>query len=278
VVEQLGDLLDQAVLAALPRVERSGSGERMMLARWAHAHTTYGAIGILAGEQEPDGQTVAILSRPLFEAMVDLYWIHANPARAQELAIDNFRLLRIVIPEHFNARRRPGDPEMPIDEGDLAERARLAKLFGPKAQRHWTTLDLRARAKEVEGSVPQDSDGELLDRFDEDNRLANLLIHGSPMAINDRLKTSARGVTVQLGATPQHLPNGLRHAYWSYYRMGWLIAGHLAPGSRDDIEATYREGWPMLQTITEGALKAVGRNGRCPCGSGRKAKECHGGI
>jgi hypothetical protein len=250
----------------------------MMLARWAHAHTTYGAISILAGEQEPDGQTVAILSRPLFEAMVDVYWIHANPERAQGLAVDNFRLLRIVIPEHYNARRRPGDPEMPIDGADLAARERLSKLFGPKAQRHWTTLDLRARAQSVEGTVPQDSDDELLDRFDEDNRLANLLIHGSPMAMNDRLKTSARGVTVQLGATAQHLPNGLRHAYWSYYRMGWLIAGHLAPRSRRDIEAAYREGWPKLQTITEGALKAVGRNGRCPCESGRKAKDCHGAI
>jgi len=167
---------------------------------------------------------------------------------------------------------------MPIDGGDLAARDRLAKLFRPKAQRHWTTLDLRARARAVEASVPQDCDGELLDRFDEDNQLANLLIHGSPMAMNDRLKVSARGVTVQLGATAQHLANGLRHAYWSYYRMGWLLVGHLASGSQSDVEAMYREGWPKLQTITEGALKATGRNGRCPCGSDRKAKDCHGAI
>jgi len=103
VVEDLGDLLDHAVLDALPRVERGGSGERMMLARWAHAHTTYGAIGVLTREQEPDGQTVAILSRPLFEAMVDIFWIRANPVRAQELAVDNFRLLRIV---HSRALQR----------------------------------------------------------------------------------------------------------------------------------------------------------------------------
>jgi hypothetical protein len=274
----LGDRIDQLVLRALPRKEQDGSAERMLLGSWAHAHTTYGAIMVLAHEQDPDGQTVAMLSRPLFEAMVDLYWIAAQPVKAQELAVKNYRLLRIVVPEHYNARRKPGDPEMPIDPNDLADRQALAKAFGTKAQKHWTTLDLRSRADAVDADVLQDVPGELSDRYDEDNYLANLLLHGSPMAINDRLEGSAHGVTVKLGASSQHLANGLRHAYWSYYRIGWLLVGRLVPDAREGLFACYRQGWPKLQTITAGALKAAGRNGACPCDSGRKTKDCHGAL
>jgi hypothetical protein len=276
--EALGDLIDELVLNSVPYAERPGSGERMLLGSWAQAHTTYGAIVILAHEEEPDGQTVVMLSRPLFEAMVDLYWIAFNPIKAQDLAAQNYRLLQIVIPEHYNANLRPGDREMPIDPGALADREALAERFGPKARKHWTTLDLRARAKVVDMHVPQDTSGELDERFDEDHFLANLVLHGSPMTINDRLKESPGGVTVRVGATSQHLANGLRHAYWSYYRIGRLLVGRVAPDNLDRLDASYREGWPRLQTITTDAIKASGRNGACPCGSDGKTKDCHGAL
>ena len=86
----------------------------MIFANWAQAHTTYGAIVTLAHEEEPDDQTVMMLSRPLFEAMVDLYWIAKDPIKAQDLATQSYRLLQIVIPERYNAHLRPGDREMPI--------------------------------------------------------------------------------------------------------------------------------------------------------------------
>lgn len=110
--------------------------------------------------------------------------------------------------------------------------------------------------------MPRDFPNELDDRYDEDNQLAHLLIHGSPMAMNDRLVDTARGITVQVGPTEQHLANGLRHAYWSYYRLGWLLAGRLTPDRVQELETAYRAGWPRLQTITVGAVKAVGRNAR----------------
>jgi hypothetical protein len=37
--------------------------------------------------------------------------------------------------------------------------------------------------------------------------------------------------------------------------------------------ANYREGWPKLQTITDDAIKAAGRNRSFPCGSERKTKD-----
>ena len=119
ICQSLGDTLDELVLGAMPIMERPGSGERMVLARWSHAHTTYGAIVMLAHEEEPDGQTVAMLSRPLFEAMVDAYWIADDPLKAQDLAMQHFRLLRIVIAERHNTRLLPGDPKLPVEPAAL---------------------------------------------------------------------------------------------------------------------------------------------------------------
>ena len=98
------------------------------------------------------------------------------------------------------------------------------------------------------------------------------------MTINDRLEYSPQGVTVRLGPTRQYLANGLRHAYWSYYRIGWLLVKRLAPDGLDHLMSNYREGWPRLQTITNDAIKAAGRNGACPCSSDRKTKDCHGAL
>jgi hypothetical protein len=279
VCERLGELIDDLVLGAMPLTERPGSGGRMILGSWARAHTTYGAIIVLANEEEPDGQTVVMLSRPLFETMVDLYWIAQDPIKAQQLATDSHRLLQIVIPEHYNATSlRPGDRELPIDPALLADRERLSKMFGPKARQHWTKQDLRERAKLVDADVPQDTPGELEARYDEDHFLANLVLHGSPMTINDRLNGTAGRLTVQLGATDQHLPNGMRHAYWAYYRIGHLLVEQFAPDRLDLLRADYRDGWPKLQTITDDAIKTAGRNGPCPCGSERKTKDCHGRL
>jgi hypothetical protein len=276
--DALGDVIDEVLLSAMPTPEQSGSGERMMLARWAHAHTTYGAVLELAREPMPDGQSVGMLSRPLFEAMIDTYWIAANGLKAQDLAVKQMTLLRVSVAEHYNAWRLPGDPEMPVAPADLAERPGLAKLFGSRAQKHWTRLDLWSRMQAVNRNVPQERTGELEDRYHEDNHLANLLLHGSPMAMNDRLVNTARGVTLQLGPSKQHLANGMRHAYWSYQRLGLLMIERLQPGRVGDLTSTYHHGWARLQTISKGALKAAGRNGPCPCGSGAKSKDCHGAL
>jgi uncharacterized protein YecA (UPF0149 family) len=80
------------------------------------------------------------------------------------------------------------------------------------------------------------------------------------------------------GPSEQHLANALRHAYWSYARVTRLVSSRRLPEMLAEADAIYREGWPRLQTITVPALKHVGRNGACPCGSNRKTKDCHGAL
>lgn len=274
ILAELGDLIDAALIGQDAWIERPGSSERMLLALWARAHGTYGAIDRLAEDQ--DGDSAAMLSRVIFETMIDAYWIREHRIKAQELAVQHYRLLQLVTAEHYNPRLLPGDPRFPIDPATVAERAALASRFGSKAQKPWTMLDLRARIHAVSAQVPQDFGGELVDRYDEDNRLANLLLHGSPMALNDRVVDTGNRVTITVGPTGQHLGNALRHTYWSYYRLGLLMVELRAPEQIAGLNEAYRNGWPRLQTLTAGALKVVGRNGPCPCGSGLKTKDCHG--
>lgn len=62
-------------------------------------------------------------------------------------------------------------------------------------------------------------------RYMQDHKLANLLLHGAGLALNDRITESDAGVaTIRVGPSEQHLANGLRHAYWSYHRVIRLVA------------------------------------------------------
>lgn len=206
--------------------------------------------------------------------------IAANPAEAERLGVLHFRLMRRLVAENWNEReRRDGDPVLPMMPEDIRDRAMMTKLFGGKGHKHWTRLTLPARIVAVEAAFPQDPDGEVQARYDDDNWLANLLLHGPTIALNDRITREAFSyVRIRSGPSEQHLANGLRHAYWSYQRLALLIAQRRKPEVRPEIDRLYAEGWPRLQIITGPALKKAGHNGRCPCGSGRKIKDCHGSI
>ncbi len=95
--------------------------------------------------------------------------------------------------------------------------------------------NLPDRIAEVEDSVAQDREGELRAQYKNDHRLANLLLHGSPVALNDRIQETATGAVISGGLSEQHLANNLRHAYWSYQRFALLGAEHRAPAARAQI-------------------------------------------
>jgi hypothetical protein len=253
-------------------------GERMTLAVWARAAGTFEAV-LLLGEHG-FGDQVGMLSRALFESTIDAYWIAKRPVKAQRLGELHMRLLRVIVAEHWNARqRRDGDPVLPIDPDDLFERPKMIRLFRAKAQNHWTRMGLPDRIKFVDELVPQAYKGELDDRYEEDNRLANILLHGASVAINDRITADQLGnIRIHVGASDQHLANGLRHAYWSYTRHVRLVAHRRDPAAVSEVERLDAETWPVLQTITAPRLKKIGPTGDCPCGSGRQVKDCHGAL
>jgi hypothetical protein len=278
VCRDLADFVEKAFAGPQP-APWNQKGDRMILATWARAAAgTFSAVLLLA--EQHHGDQVGMLARALFESAIDAYWISSHPTEAQRLGVLHFRFMRLLVAEQWNEHElRDGDPPLPLMAEDIRDRTELTKLFGTKGQRHWTRLGLPDRIAAIKGAFPQARDDELLVRYDADNRLANLLLHGSTMALNDRITDTGFGsATIHVGPTDQHLANGLRHAYWSYERLALLIADRRNPDARAEIERLYDAGWPRLQTITAPALKKAGRNGQCPCGSGRKAKDCHGAV
>jgi hypothetical protein len=199
-------------------------GNRMILAVWGRAAGTFSAVLILA--EQGYGDQVGMLARALFESAIDAYWIAAHPGEAERLGTLHFRLMRLLVAEQWNEHeRRDGDPALPLMVEDIRDRAMLKKLFGGNAHKHWSTKTLPARIEAVDSTLPQDLDGELQARYEDDNRLANLLLHGSTVALNDLITDDAFGnVTIRSGPSEQHLANGLRHAYWSYQRLALLPA------------------------------------------------------
>jgi hypothetical protein len=278
VCHELADHAREAFEGPAPAGRRDQAGERMILAVWARAAGTFTGALLLA--EHGYGDQVGMLARALFESTIDGYWIATHPADSQRLGVLHLRQIRLLVAEHWNEHeRRDGDPAFPLFAEDVRDRAELAKHFGTKGQRHWTRQGLPDRIGAVEATMPQARDGELRARYEDDNRLANLLLHGSALALNDRITDTGDGnATIHVGPSEQHLANGLRHAYWSYQRLVLLVAERRQPAGRPEIERLYAQGWPLLQTITAPALKKAGRNGQCPCGSGRKVKDCHGSV
>jgi hypothetical protein len=168
---------------------------------------------------------------------------------------------------------------MPTFPEDKARRDQLARQFGAHADKHWSTLSLYRRVHDVEKELPQDREGELRYRYTMANRLSNLLLHGAPMTLNDRIEQVGFDVAIQAGPSIQHLAPSLEQAYWSYWRLVRLLCETVVKGeSLADVDAIHEEGWPILQVITVASLKHVTRNGLCPCGSASKAKDCHWAV
>lgn len=258
-------------------VVHGAAGGRMIAATWAHASGTYYAILELA--EAGFGAQVVMLARALFEGMVDAHWIASNPDEAQRLAVMHFRQTRLLVAGQYNAHeRRDGDAALPLFAEDIRDRDEMAALFGATGHRHWTRKSLSQRIARVDADVSQGFPGELRHRHEYDNKLANLILHGAAMALNDQLTDLGAGaVTVAAGPSEQHLANGLRHAYWSYQRLIRLVARRRSESAVAALDDLYLSGWPLLQSITV-ALRHAGRNGDCPCGSGKKVKQCHGSL
>jgi preprotein translocase subunit SecA len=60
-----------------------------------------------------------------------------------------------------------------------------------------------------------------------------------------------------------------------------MRAHHIDPTTgEDDVGegALFGQAVATVQDVTAGAVKKVGRNDPCPCGSGKKYKHCHGAF
>ena len=84
-----------------------------------------------------------------------------------------------------------------------------------------------------------------------------------------------RQVVLHLGPGKKWVPQSLTVAAWVYGQIFDLWAEHF---EMPDLES-WRRRWRLLfarcHTLSSEAVRGVGRNDLCPCGSGFKFKRCH---
>jgi uncharacterized protein DUF5677/SEC-C motif-containing protein len=247
----------------------------LLLGMFGRLASTFRSLIVLS--EKGYGEQAAMLDRALYEGMVDAYWFTVEPERAQARAEQHYIYTRVVVAEAHNCNPPPGQPAMAIKPADLTAKEQIDRenLFGRYGELSWTGEPLHRRLKVIQEVFPEDYPGQLSASYAQHNRLPILAMHGAPMAINDRFVDVPGGQAVLAGPSGQHLGPALRTGFWCYSKLVHLLLRRWEPGGLVELTALYDHGWPDFQAITTESMRRAGRNGLCPCGSGRKLKRCH---
>ncbi len=249
------------------------------------------------------GEAALIVGRSAFECMLDAYWAANNRDLVEERLHRHFQLwsardsavqdvesdppwaqllqqatLELGIGQH---------PSDPVPQS--GEEAR--KLIGAENYRSsWTGIDMHSRASalvdaELEWPIPETSEGELNALVKTVIAETNLRAHTSLYAVESVyaiVGPEAPGRVphtsmVRRGTDPRRIPLAL-------FLLGYCLvqSEKLSAALFDRPATTFDSALEELTLVTrpvlDSDLKRAGRNGTCPCGSGRKAKRCHGGT
>jgi hypothetical protein len=82
-------------------------------------------------------------------------------------------------------------------------------------------------------------------------------------------------LTIQLGPTKRWVPQALVVAAWLYGQIFDLAAEHFEIADLEDWRKRWQRLMARCRPIDREAVRDVGRNDPCPCGSGLKFKQCH---
>ena len=145
-------------------------------------------------------------------------------------------------------------------------------------QKHWTKQTLYKLMTDVEPALPPDDRRLLHQTFDLSNRLSNLLLHHSPLAMNAAFKTTHDDGLLPVSVlsrkpSERFVGDALFSAYFSVSRLGRLV---VRPTSTDSYETMIADDFPSFIQLPVSITRDLSRNDTCPCGSRRKYKRCHG--
>lgn len=226
------------------------------------------------------GEQAAMLNRSLFEGMAVAHWVHCNPAKAAERFVDGRRFdahLAVQTAEQMGW-------ENEIDE-ELRAGARLEgenlcdmeKRFGRHGERLWTghrnLFDLVMSDEHQWDESRRKLLWEFLKIVHRDN---NQLLHSTVEGLRRTLnRADAHGGQVWIGPSTVHVPLALWTAHWIYAQTLTLASERFEfPGDEELRQMIMRHQYNFVD-LTPDQVKGAGRNGPCPCESGRKYKLCH---
>ena len=226
------------------------------------------------------GEQAATLNRSLFEGMAVAHWIHANEEEACARFARASRFDRHLTIELFESIGWLSDDR----DVDSAWRLADAELppyrheFGRFGDRLWTGHShLRDLVRSIEDQWPNEEDRDLLWKFlDVVHRDNNQMLHSTAAGMARVVSRNAEGALLLRGApASSHISKALYGANWIAMNSLTLVWDRFELPDRDDLDALLTEHSFLFIRLDPGEVRSVGRNDECPCGSGRKFKNCH---
>jgi hypothetical protein len=179
-------------------------------------------------------------------------------------------------------RERMGESTDPLPSNLREREAELDKLFGRGGSRSWFG-DLWTALKDIEELWEQrgGEPGRLRDYYNVLNRIANDRLHNTVEGLRGGARgTSSRPRNFGYGQAINVDDDEMERALNIVPPLFALLAESAIHGIRGSesqaVAACVAEVRATVSKLSPGALREVGRNDPCPCGSGKKFKRCHG--
>jgi hypothetical protein len=244
----------------------------------ARATKTFGAVIELCRFGYADQGLM--LYRSMFEGMAVAHWVTVEPDEAASRFIDHGVHTKLVWADAFRNHGWEIDESLP-PKVTTDERQRLDKLFGgPHGPNHWSGLNVWQLVNKVEHLwTDERGQRELRMHFGIAYRHANQILHATYDSVRQTIAAhEEEAIRIAYGATDANIGECLSAAEWAYGQTLSLVIDTFELPDRKEFERVFRLTESLLRTLTESEVEGLGRNDRCPCGSGRKFKVCHDGL
>lgn len=215
----------------------------LVLSFFARSSRTF--RGVLIVSERGFGEPASMLSRSLFEDMVDAHWAHGNPSRAVERIHqhDKFsRLLRIESRKDHRWVFKDAETPPPVEYTD-EELAEWKELFGSKGTKSWTgvsRLDMRVHA--IARQWPKDGRRQLRFMHGYANKIQNEILHPSGLSIARVGLPSLLddgSPEWNMGSTRTLLPMALFASLWTFTHTVGLIHERYCPKATEELDELF---------------------------------------
>lgn len=245
--------------AQVPAGPNEDPARPLLWATVVRAIKTFSAVLVLC--DKGFGEQAAMLCRSLFEDFAVSRWIAAHPNEVRQRFLEHGEQSRVQhaekLIEHDLGRLAMSPPLTDAQRRDTG-----------RAHRHWTQRTVHQLLRESEKGLDEVERKKMWRMHDLSHRINNLLLHHTPLSLDQ----IAYGETLTIRRSERNVDDSLQSAYYSLSRLALVV---LSDPARGEVLEAIREDEPIFSPLPE-RPRGIGRNDPCPCGSGRKYKQCHG--
>lgn len=259
----------------------------LIFAIFARATLTYRAVLHLC--RGGYTEQADMLNRSLFEDMAYAHWISLDEHQEEAVKLlakhteYSSLLANDAIEKHKDWLGEVGALR---DLTELeAKRDVYKRLFGDYGEKSWTTKSIYAIVGEIEQLWPDEQMAKLELRgfYSLGHRINNQKLHNTSLSLNTAARQSKKDEegtpVIRLGASPTDeegpMIRALYGALFTYGRLTRLLISETG-GDVDAFDRFYAQQVETLYKLAPSKRRKIARNDKCPCGGGKKYKNCHG--